>query len=118
MSPISGEQLPANVCFGATGAALVGAAGLVVYFLRARVKRPAVVEEPDADLQPLHSTDDPQHHARVLAKTRQAAHISNAVAYTKGRGRHGIGLADHAWQEGALCVAFVVLSRFSPRSWC
>jgi len=29
------------------------------------------------------TSDDPHHHQRVLAKTRQAAHIANAAAYQK-----------------------------------
>mmetsp|Transcript_28622 Transcript_28622/g.77215 ORF Transcript_28622/g.77215 Transcript_28622/m.77215 type:complete len:239 (+) Transcript_28622:538-1254(+) len=59
------------------------AVALASYLLHKRERRPAYKEEPDMDLQaPLHP-EDPRHHQRVLAKTRQAANIQNAATYQK-----------------------------------
>lgn len=47
------------------------------------MKKPAVKEMPDVDLKTTHPASDKEHHERVLAKARQAAHISAAVGYKK-----------------------------------
>jgi putative N-acetylmannosamine-6-phosphate epimerase len=71
-------MLPTLASFGA-------AILLVVLLLTKRERKAAVKEEPDIDLVVSTSAAaaDPLHHQRVIAKTRQAAHISSAVAYNR-----------------------------------
>lgn len=67
-----------------TAASLAISVIVASYLLKSRVKRAAVREQaPERDLVVRPGSDDPHHHQRVLAKTRQVAHIVNAVAFQK-----------------------------------
>lgn len=84
LHPISGVALQPRQCMLPTLASFGAAIVLVGLVLTKRERKAAVKEEPDVDLVvSTSSAADPMHHQRVIAKTRQAAHISSAVAYNR-----------------------------------
>jgi hypothetical protein len=71
---------------------------------------PAVREQPDVDAAVVAS-DDPKHHQRVLAKARQATHISSAVSYNRaGEFTKAMLELNKALAENSVCRAPAVLT--------
>ncbi len=102
LHPISGRALDPAQCVPPT-ALFLGVAGLAVAFvLRVREKKAAIRERPDVDAsasQDSATESDPRHHQRVLAKARQATHISSAVTYYKAGTCAPVAAACHALQQ-------------------
>lgn len=108
--PIAGPGLNPSDCVVPVVGSIAAAVALVAFFLKARVKVPAVQEEADIDLA-VQTSSDPLHHQRVLAKARQANHISSAVSYSRaGEVIKAMLELNKALMANAICRTPVVIN--------